>query len=185
MDLSLFDERWFAIQVRPRHEFLAASILRHKGFREFLPTYKSKRQWSDRRKEIELPFFPGYIFCRFSSQVHAPILTTPGVIRIVGINSAIPDSEIEAIQAIVSLRIPATPCSYLKIGTRVQVIAGPLAGIQGILLSYRNHHSLILSVTLVQNSISVEIEHTNVTPIHENTYRPTDEEQRAICRQVA
>jgi transcriptional antiterminator RfaH len=165
MDLARFDECWFAIQVRPHREFLAARILHNKGLEEFLPTYKVKRQWSDRRKEIELPLFPGYIFCRFSSRITAPVLTTPGVIRIVGINAAIPDAEIKAIQAIVSLRIPAAPCSYLKIGTRVQVIAGSLAGIQGILLSYRNQHRLILSVTLLQNSISVEVDHSNVVPV--------------------
>jgi transcription antitermination factor NusG len=184
MDLSRFDECWFAIQVRPRHEFLAACILRNKGFEDFLPTYKSKRKWSDRQKEIEVPLFPGYIFCRLNSQISAPILTTPGVIRIVGINSAIPDSEIEAIQAIVSLRIPVSPCSYLKVGTRVQVIAGPLAGIEGVLLSYRNQYRLILSVALVQQSISIEVQQSDVIPVREKARQVTNEKQQAICRGV-
>lgn len=166
MNLNIFDKRWFAIQVRPRYEFLAASILRGKGYEEFLPSYKARRQWSDRIKEIELPFFPGYVFCRFDVQLQAPILTTPGVIRIVGANMAISDEEIENIQAVVAGKLAATPSAYLTVGTKVRVIVGPLAGVKGILTSNINHR-LILSISLVQNSISVEIDPSNVTPIHE------------------
>jgi transcription termination/antitermination protein NusG len=169
MDLARFNKCWFAIQVRPQREFFAAHILANKGLEQFLPSYKVKRKWSDRQKEIELPLFPGYIFCRFDSKICAPILTTSGVIRIVGINSPIPDDEIKAIQA-VSNRVPALPCSYLTIGTKVQVIAGPLAGVQGILVSYRNRHRLVLSVTLLQSSIWVEVDHDNVVPIGGNAY---------------
>lgn len=168
MDLERFDKCWFAIQVKPRYEFLAASILRGKGFKEFTPSYKIQRQWSDRRTQVELPLFPGYIFCKFNSQIRVPIMTTPGVIRIIGTNMAIPDEEIEAIHAVVANKIAAVPTEYLKIGTRVQVISGPLSGLQGVLLSYGNQHRLILSITLVQNSISVEMDQSNVSPIPES-----------------
>jgi len=103
------------------------------------------------------------VFCRFDAEVRAPILTTPGVIRVVGGNMPIDQGEIEAIQAVVKHRVPAEPCAYLQIGTRVQVLTGPLAGVEGILLSFKNQHRLIISVTLVQNSISVEVEGENVT----------------------
>lgn len=176
MELVPFDKCWFAIQVRPRYEFLAACILRGKGFEEFLPTYKSKRKWSDRKKEIELPLFPGYIFCRFDAQVRAPIVTTPGVIRVVDPHLPIPDSEIEAIQAVAASRVPASPCTYIKVGTRVEVIAGPLAGISGILVCNKNQYRLILSVTLVQNSISVEVDYADVRPARENS-RPVSAAQ--------
>lgn len=168
MDLDRFDKCWFAIQVRPRYEFLTAGILRSKGFEEFMPTYKVKRQWSDRRKELEMPLFPGYVFCRFDAQVRAPIVTTPGVIRILGGEIAIPDNEIEAIQTVVEHGIPAEPCPNLKVGTRVQVLAGPLAGVRGILMSYKNQSQLILSVTLVKNAISVEVDESNVTAVPES-----------------
>jgi transcription antitermination factor NusG len=184
MDLDRLDKCWFAIQVRPRYEFLVACTLRNKGFEEFLPSYKSKRQWSDRKKEVELPLFPGYVFCRFNAQIRTPILTTPGIIRIVSPHLAIPDSEIEAIQAVVASSVPASPCSYIKVGSRVELIGGPLAGIQGILVSYRNQHRLVLSVTLVQSSISVEVDHTEVRPIAENPHQVTAGEQRAISRPI-
>lgn len=167
MELDRFDRCWFAVQVRPRYEFLAANTLRGKGFEEFLPTYKTKRKWSDRTKQVELPLFPGYVFCKFNSGIRAPIVTTSGVIRILGGNSSIPDSEIEAIQAVVASRLPASPCTYLKIGTKVEVTAGPLMGIQGILTSYAGYYRLVLSVDLVRNSISVEVEYKDVVPVQE------------------
>jgi transcription antitermination factor NusG len=184
MELVPFDKCWFAIQVRPRYEFLAACILRGKGFEEFLPSYKSKRKWSDRKKEIELPLFPGYIFCRFDAQVRAPIVTTPGVIRIVEPHLPIPDSEIEAIQAVVASRVPASPCSYIKVGTRVEVIAGPLAGVSGILVCNKNQYRLILSVTLVQNSISVEVDYADVRPVRENPHQVLAVSQQATTREM-
>ncbi|MGC2698350.1 MAG: transcription termination/antitermination NusG family protein [Candidatus Angelobacter sp.] len=168
MDLNRFDKCWFAIQVRPRYEFITASILRSKGYAEFMPSYKSKRRWSDREKEIELPLFPGYVFCRFDARIQVPILTTPGVMQIVGANLPIPDSEIEAIQAIVAQSIPAAPCPYLKVGTRVQVITGPLAGVQGLLVFYKDQCRLVLSVNLVTNSVSVEVDRYDVIPVQEN-----------------
>ena len=184
MDLDRFDKCWFALQVKPRYEFLAACSLRSKGFEELLPTYKSKRQWSDRRKVVELPLFPGYVFCRFNAQIRVPILTTPGVIRVVGTNLTVSTAEIEAIQAIVARGIPASPCSYLKVGTRVEVIAGPLAGIRGILVSHSNQYRLILSVTLVQSSVSVEVEHSDVRPVPENAHPVANVEQRILCGKV-
>lgn len=171
MDLGRFDKCWFAVQVRPRYEFLAANTLRGKGFEEFLPTYKSRRKWSDRTKQIELPLFPGYVFCKFNAEIRVPILTTPGVIRILGAHSAIPEAEIAAIQAAVASRLPASPCSYLKIGTKVQVIAGPLSGVEGILVSYGGHYRLILSVNLVQNSISVDVGYKDVVPVRESMHQ--------------
>jgi len=184
MELVPFDKCWFAIQVRPRYEFLAACILRGKGFEEFLPSYKSKRKWSDRKKEIELPLFPGYIFCRFDAQVRAPIVTTPGVIKIVDPHLPIPDSEIEAIQAVVASRVPASPCPYIKVGTRVDVIAGPLAGVSGILTCNKNQYRLILSVTLVQNSISVEVDYADVRPVRENPHQVIPANQRPTGREM-
>lgn len=184
MDLNRFDKCWFAIQVRPRYEFIVASVFRSKGFEEFLPSYKSKRQWSDRQKEIELPLFPSYVFCRFDARIQVPILTTPGVIRIIGVNSAIPDSEIEAIQAVVARGLPTTPCPYLNVGARVHVIAGPLTGAQGILVVNNKQHRLILSVTLVQNSISVEVERSHVTLLPEAAHQTIQAQVPGVQNQI-
>jgi transcription antitermination factor NusG len=96
----------------------------------------------------------------------------------------IPDSEIEAIQAVVARQVPASPCPYIKVGTRVEVIAGPLAGVSGILVCNKNQYRLILSVTLVQNSISVEVDYADVRPVRENPHHVITVEQRTTGREM-
>lgn len=160
MDLNCFGKGWFAIQVRPRYEFVTSRLLRGKGYEEFLPVYSEKRQWSDRKKNIEMPLFTGYVFCRMDPDVRSPIVTTPGVIRIVGNSKGIAridDAEIVAIQAAIRAGVKARPCDYVRIGDRVSIGRGPLAGVEGILSSYGNNHCLVLSVSLIQSSVAVEI----------------------------
>src|SRR5215471_17879374 len=87
MLVSSSERGWFAVQVRPRYEKATARALRNKGYEEFLPLYTSPRRWTDRLKHIELPLFPGYVFCRFDLQVVPRIVTTAGVVRIVGMGN--------------------------------------------------------------------------------------------------
>ena len=162
------DYPWFALQVRPRHEKATALALRGKGFEEFLPLCKTKRRWSDRVKELEAPLFPGYVFCRFSPQDRLPILTTPGVAYIVGMGKtpvAVADAEIAALQAIVKSGLRAQAWPFMRIGQFVRIEDGPLCGLEGILLDFRNSHRLVVSVTLLQRSVAVEIERLCVSPI--------------------
>jgi transcriptional antiterminator RfaH len=166
MDLNRFNNWWVAIQVRPRYEFITAKVLRGKGYEEFVPSYTTKRQWSDRRKLLELPLFTGYVFCKLTTEICWPIVTTPGVIRIVGTGGdigRIEDAEIEAIQKLAKAKMKLEPCPYLAIGQRVRVTDGPLTGAEGILTAYKNRR-LILSVTVVQSSIAVEIDGYSVEP---------------------
>src|ERR1700693_3660828 len=95
---------WFAIHVRARREKDVAERLSGTGYEWFLPLYKCRRRWSDRIKELEAPLFPGYLFCRFDPQDRLPILKTPGVIQIVGVNRtpvAVDEAEISAVQTMV------------------------------------------------------------------------------------
>src|SRR4029077_14794699 len=112
---------WFALQTKSRCEHVVATQLRGKGYESFLPLYKSRRHWSDRVKELELPLFPGYLFCRFDPSQRLPILTTPGVIQIVGIGKTpipIDDNEIAAIQIAMESRLAREPWPFLKIGQK-------------------------------------------------------------------
>jgi transcription antitermination factor NusG len=158
---------WFALQVRNRYENIVSAHLSGKGFEWFLPLYKCRRRWSDRFKEIEQPLFPGYVFCRLNVLDRLPILTIPGVDLIVGLGKTpapIDESEIAAIQAAVKSGIRTEPWQCLQIGQKVRIEQGPLCGLEGILLGFRGCHRLILSVTLLQRSIAVQIEDTWVTP---------------------
>lgn len=160
--------RWFALRVKPRWEKTAARVLQGKGFEEFLPTHKSKRRWSDRIKEVELPLFPGYLFCRMDPRERLPVLTTPGVLEIVGFGkkpAPVDDHEIAAIQSVVNLGFGVTPWPYLRTGNRVEIVCGPLKGLEGIFLEWKQPQRLVVSVTLLQRSVAVEIDPDWVIPL--------------------
>lgn len=159
---------WFALQTRCRHENMVALQLRGKGYEPFLPVYKSRRRWSDRVKEIDQPLFPGYLFCRFDPLDRMPILVIPGVVQIVGIGKQpipIDDEEIAGIQAAVQSGLPREAWPYQQVGEKVRVECGPLRGVEGILLNIKSSHRLILSVTLLQRSVAVEVDEAWVTPV--------------------
>jgi transcription antitermination factor NusG len=159
---------WYALQVRPRFEKIIATTLAGKGFEGFLPLYRHRSRWSDRMKEVELPLFPGYLFCKFDINKRLPILITPGVMHVVGVGKtphAIDDDEIAALQSIVLSGLQTEPRSYLNIGDKVRIEIGPLAGVEGILQSMKGSSRLIVSVGLLQRSVSVEINESWVVPV--------------------
>jgi len=161
--------RWFALQVIPKHERKVANILTYKGHTNFLPTYKKKQRWSDRTKVLELPLFSGYVFCQLNHSMARDVLSTPGVNRMVGFGGKpypILDEEIGALQKVMRSGIPPRPELYLKVGRKVQVTDGPLAGVVGILTRYTNQERLVISVDMIAQSISVEIDVSMATPIH-------------------
>ena len=165
---------WFALQVRTRYEKNVASFLDGKGYEWFLPTYLSRRRWSDRVKELELPLFPGYLFCRFNPQERLPILKTPGLISIVGTAktpTAVDASEIVALRALVNSDLPRQPWPFLKVGQRVRIECGALAGLEGILLSIKGRDRIILSVTLLQRSVAAEVDSSWITPIRSHPHK--------------
>lgn len=152
---------WFALQVHTNHELRVANFLRGRGYDPFVPLYRCRKLWSDRIKVVDAPLFPGYMFCRLNLHYRLPALMTPGVIRIVGrdrLPVAVDEAEINAIQTIVTSGLPNQPWPFLQAGDRVQIDRGPLRGLEGILVEVRGARRLILSVTLVQRSVAVEID---------------------------
>jgi transcription antitermination factor NusG len=159
---------WFALHVRPRYEKQISQNLQQKGFEEFLPLYSSRRKWSDRYKIVELPLFPGYLFCRIDRNVRMPVLTIPGVIRIVGFGgelTPVSEEEVSAIRSIVKSGYAAEPWPFLKVGQRVRIMEGALEGLEGILLKSRAGSRLVVSVDLLQRSVAVEIDAAWVKPV--------------------
>ena len=167
-DLASEPLPWYALQVRTRYERAVAGYLTGLDYEWFLPVCKDRTRWSDRIKQIEIPLFPGYLFCRFDAQKRLPILKIPGVVQIVGYNRqpiSVDESEIAAIQTLVASGVPNQPCSFVEIGDRVQIDSGPLRGLQGILVESRGRHKFVLSVSLLQRSVAVEIDSMSVTPV--------------------
>jgi len=149
------------LQVNSRKENWIFAHLVGQGYECFLPKYKSVRQWSDRRKEIESPLFPGYLFCRFDPLERLPILKTPGVMELVGCNRKpipIDEQEIQAIQRMTESSLVRQPWPYLEIGERVRIQSGALRGLVGILVALKGNYRLVLSVTLLKRSVAVEID---------------------------
>lgn len=159
---------WFALQVRARQEAGVGEQLKCQGYERFLPFYKLRKRWSDRIKEMDAPLFPGYLFCRFNPHDRLPILKTPGVIQIVGFNNipaAVDEAEILSIQRLVSSGVQHQPCPFLAVGDRVRISAGPLLGLEGLLTDIKGSHRLVLSVSLLQRSVAVEIDSAFITPL--------------------
>jgi transcription antitermination factor NusG len=159
---------WFALQIRSRWEGTTAGLLRGKGLETLMPTYTSKRKWSDRFKVVELPLFPGYVFCRFDVHNRLPVLITPGVISVVGRGKtpvAVDDAEIRSIQAAIGSGIHMEPWPYVEIGERVRIKDDVLDGMEGILTSFKGTHRVVISVTLLRRSVALEIDRSRITPL--------------------
>jgi transcription antitermination factor NusG len=159
---------WFALQVRTRWEASTSVLLDGKGYRTFLPTYKTKKRWSGKQKEVNAPFFPGYVFCQFDAQKRLPVLVTPGVLAVVGsgrIPTPIAESEISAIQHVVASGLQAEPWPYLEVGQRIRIESDALNGVEGILTQFKGHHRIVVSVSLLRRSVALEIDRSSVRPL--------------------
>jgi transcription elongation factor/antiterminator RfaH len=159
---------WYALQCWVRKESLIVTQLETQGFECFLPKYKSVREWSDRKKEVEQPLFPGYVFCRFEYSQRRPIVVTPGVLQVVGCGRTpmpVEQGEIEAIQFAIASEVPSQPWPYLAIGERVRIHTGKLSGLEGILVNFKGNHRVVLSVSLLQRSVALEVDLAWVTSL--------------------
>jgi transcriptional antiterminator NusG len=155
---------WFALHVKSRMEQTTGEILQAKGYETFVPTYKAVESLNS----VHMPLFPGYAFCRFDPDIRCPILTTPGVLRVLGYGKSpavVCETEIEAIRRIVLSSLEAKPHEYFTTGQAVLINQGPLRGIVGTIVSVHGAIRLIVSVTLLQRSVSVEIDREWVEPV--------------------
>lgn len=168
MSLGSDNSQWFALQVRTRWEGSTALLLSGKGYPTFLPTYKTRKRLKGRAREVESALFPGYVFCHFDALRRLPILVTPGVISVVGqgrIPLPIDDSEIAAIRTIVSSGFRAEPWPYLEIGQKIRIEQDVLQGLEGILVSFKGTHRIVVSVSLLRRSVALEIDRSCVKPV--------------------
>jgi transcription antitermination factor NusG len=160
---------WYALYTRHQHEKHVASALSGKGFEVFLPLYTAVHRWKDRDKQLSLPLFPCYLFLRNPFDRWTPILATPGVHSVVGFAgqpAMIHCSEIEAVRRVVESPMKAEPHPFLKCGDRVRLRAGPLRGLEGILLRKKNLWKLLVSVEMLQRSVAVEVDASIVERVY-------------------
>jgi transcription antitermination factor NusG len=159
---------WYATYTNPRHEKLVAQQMLVRQIDCFLPLYKSVRRWKDRRKQLELPLFPGYVFVRISLRERLRVLTLPGVIHLVTFNgkpAVLPESEIESLREGLSKNAIVQPHPYFKVGRRVRVLAGPMSGIEGILTRRKDKFRVVINIDLLMQSVAVEVDESDVRPV--------------------
>jgi transcription antitermination factor NusG len=159
--------RWFALTVRHQHERPVQAALEYQGWRTWVPLYRSRRQWSDRVKEIEAPLFAGYVLCRFALLEKVRVLNTPGVTRLVGfggVPAPLEETEVARIQAVLGSGLPVRPWPFLQAGDAVRVERGPLRGLEGTVLKEKDGLRLVIAVELLRRSMCVDLEADMVVP---------------------
>jgi transcription antitermination factor NusG len=158
---------WYALHVASRCEKAVSSGLVLRGYTEFLPLFRSRRRWSDRVQDVDLPLFPGYVFCQLDINRRLPVLMVPGVVRIVGVGKTpmpVEQHEIGAVQAVVNSGLLMQPWPFLKIGQTVTIEEGPLRNVTGMLTKVNGFDQLVVSITLLQRSLAVTIPRHAVRP---------------------
>jgi transcription antitermination factor NusG len=155
--------RWYAFRTRARHEKRAAQQLQEAGVQTFLPIAHQIREWSDRRKVVEMPLFPGYGFVRINylSPDRVRVLSVHGIVSFVGPNGSgtpVPDRQIEDLRAGVDHKMPCQPHPYVAVGRRVRIRGGALDGVEGVLTAQREDRSLVISLDSIQRAVSIRIE---------------------------
>lgn len=176
---------WFALQTRSRHEKVVRDELVKRNIENFLPLMTRLSQWTDRKKKVEFPLFSGYCFARFTLEARLPVLQSTGVVCIIGSNGrpeSIPASEIESLMIVMSNRTRYDVYPYLREGMPVEVIRGPLQGVKGRVIRYAKFCRVVISISLIQQAIVVEIDASSITPVsaidpcHQTSQRRTDVE---------
>jgi transcription antitermination factor NusG len=161
---------WYAVSTRSRQEKVAASMLENLAIVHFLPLFNEERQWSDRKQMVTLPLFPGYVFVKItrSHELQLRVLKVPGIVDFVGNRKgplAIPECDIESVRAVVLQGVGCSPHPFLKAGCRVRVVRGVLAGVEGTLSRCGTESKLVISVEMIQRSVSVSVAASDVEPL--------------------
>lgn len=164
---------WYAIHVRSNCEQLVYAGLEGRGYETFFPTFVKRTRSAGRVKDVRLPLFRSYLFCRLDVSHRLPVLMTPGVVQIVSRNRVpvpVPDEEINAVKNIVASDLPYEPGPAFSPGQHVVVQRGPLMGIQGVLLTTHGPNRLLVSTTLLQRSVVVDIDSSWVQPVMDSLH---------------
>lgn len=159
---------WFAVYTTPRHEKHVSEMLTERRIETFLPLYRTNRQWQKSRPVVlDLPLFPTYVFVRIEREARGAVLSTPGVLSIVGSSREpwpLSASEIETIRLGLQTH-KIEPHPYLNVGERVRIKAGVMVGVEGILVRKKNDFRVVLTLVSIMRSVAVEVDADDVEPV--------------------
>ncbi len=159
---ELAPEVWFVVQTRYRFEKKVAAQLSSKGIGVFLPMRQESRSWSDRKKVIAVPLFPGYAFVRSDRSLmrRLLILQTGGVMGFVSLAATaatVPEKQIDDLRLLLAQQVPFSPHPFVRVGQRVRIRGGCLDGIEG-LLPQRDQGEFVISIESIQRSLAIEMQ---------------------------
>ena len=161
-------QQWYAIQTRSHHEKKVVEQLGARSIESFLPIHRCRRRWRNGvLADLEVPLFPGYLFARPAVGERMLLLQLPGIIGIAASSAhptPVPDDDIDMLRRIVG-SLGVEPHPFLSIGDRVRIVAGPLAGWEGILTRRKQELRLVLSIQIIMRSISVEVSEFDIEPV--------------------
>jgi transcription antitermination factor NusG len=158
-------ENWYALYTCPRHEKRVAEQMEERLISCFLPLYRSVRRWKDRRKELDLALFPGYVFVHIALRDKLQVLKVPGAVRLVTFNgepAALPEQEIECLRKRQSNFGTIEPHPYLRVGRRVRVRSGPMQGLEGIIRRSKDKCRVVFSLELIMRSVAIEVDEADL-----------------------
>ena len=162
------DSKWYALYTCPRHEKRVAAQIEQRNIPCFLPLYRSVRRWKDRRKELALALFPGYVFVRIALKDRLRVLQLPSSVHLVSFNgqpTPLPETEIQGLRERLQCGGRIQPHPYLRVGRRVRVHSGPLQGLEGIIVRKKDSCRVVFSIDLIMRSVAVEVDEADVEPI--------------------
>jgi len=167
-EIASFEARtgnWYALYTNARHEKIVARQLEERCIETFLPLYRTWHRWKDRRKQVELALFPSYVFVKIEEDNKLRVLKVPGAVNLVSFNgrmAALPEREIEALRNALENDTYAEPCPYLRVGRKVRVVRGPMAGAEGVLSRKKDTSRVVISVDVLMRSVAVEVDGTDL-----------------------
>jgi transcription termination/antitermination protein NusG len=170
IDAPYRETSWYAVLTRSRQEKIAASMLEYLEVANFLPLVNQERRWSDRKQMVSVPLFPSYLFVRIATtaEMLLRVLKVPGVVDFVRSSTfplAIPEREIADVRAALSYGVACSPYPFLRVGDRVRVVRGALAGVEGTLVRSGSQSKLVISVEMIQRSVSISVAESDVEAV--------------------
>jgi len=161
LPMAFAEPHWYVAYTCANHEKRVTQQLLERSVEHFLPLHDSVRRWNDRRVQLQLPLFPGYVFVYMALRDRLKILQVPGVARLVGFGAqpcALPEAEIEAMRRCLRGKVRLEPHPFVQVGQRVRVKSGTLKGLQGLVIRKKNGLRFVISLELIQRSAAVEVE---------------------------
>jgi transcription antitermination factor NusG len=163
------ERKWFAIYTRPRWEKKVAERLEEKCIEYYLPLVKTLKRWSDRKKWVQEPLFKSYLFVHINDAEYLRAIQTPGAVKYITFERkavAIPPVQIQAIRTFIeSGEEPVTDLPEMKIGDRVRVTRGSLAGLEGTLVEFHNKHRVRIMIEGIRQSLHIKVPPSFLTPL--------------------